>query len=201
MTKKKKILFSFTIIELLMAISVFTFVVLSALGIYTTTIQKHYEAQKIQIVVEELRWPMEVMAKDIKRSWVMGKSSDNKTIYLAPTDESGYENCAQGNINDSNCLTYRINLTANQTKIEVRDPKQGDTVFSPLTSSKIEILSGSQFYIDAKAPGEANYQWENPKVTILIKAQAVNDPKKISEITLQTTATQNDPENHYQGIK
>lgn len=194
--KKNKEISSFTIIELLMAISVFVFVVLSALGIYTTTIQKHYEAQKIQLVVEEIRWPMEVMAKDIKRSWVMGKSTDNTTIYLAPQDESGYENCARGNVDSNYCLTYKIS----NSQIQVKNASK-DSQFSPLTSSKIEIQSGSQFYVDSKAAAEANYQYENPKVTILIKAQAKNDTKGISQIILQTTATQNDPENHYQGNK
>lgn len=185
---------SFTIIELLMALGVFTFVVLSALGIYTTTIQKHYEAQKIQLVVEELRWPMELMAKDIKEGILMWSKSNNE-IYIA-SKRIGLDNfnkCLAGN--KSNCLIYKINLSdINNSRIEVSF--NGGATYLQMTSSKIQILSGSQFKLPSNL---SNNPSKNPMVTILIKAKATNDPKEISQITLQTTVNQNSPENHYQG--
>lgn len=181
---------SFTIIELIMAIGVFTFVVLSALGIYTTTIQKHYDAQKIQLVVEELRYPMEIMAKDIKEGILMYGDSDELYIASRRFGDSDFNNCV--NKDKSKCLVYKIETS----QLKARFP--GESVFSSLTSSKIEI--NGQFKIDAASFGGLNFKQDNPKVTILITSKAKNDSKEISKITLQTTATQNNPQNYYQGV-
>jgi len=182
---------SFTIIELVMAIGVFTFVVLSALGIYTTTIQKHYDAQKIQLVVEELRYPMEVMAKDIKEGILMYGDSDELYIASKRMGEDNFKKCLEKD--KSRCLVYKIE----NSQLKAKFP--GETNFSPLTSSKIEIIDPSKFYIDAASVGSSNFDKDNPKVTILITARAKNDSKEISKITLQTTVTQNEPQNYFQG--
>jgi Tfp pilus assembly protein PilW len=178
----------FTIIELLTAMAVFIFVIVAALGIYATTFQRHYEARGIQLVSEELRFVMELIARDIKDSYVIW--GDTTSLYLAhPTKSKDQQACAQ--INKDQCLIYKIEGTT----IKVRGLGDSDE-FIPLTSSQLEIQTDTKFNIDAN-PNDA---LENPKVTILIKAKAAKtDPQGISEIYLQTTATQKEINNNFKG--
>ena len=191
----------FTIIELLMAMGVFIFVIISALGIYIIAIQRHYQAQKIQLVTEELRFAMELISNDIKNSDIIAAKDEYPTggdglidlIYLDYPDK----NIDSNSCNDSSytgCFQYKIDY-ANK---DIRASGAGDGGnFIPLTSQNIEIIEGSQFYVDATPYNEQ----ELPKVTILIKAKAKNDTENISDLILQTTISQRKLENRYQGLK
>lgn len=183
---------SFTIIELLVALTVFVFVIISALSVYTITIQRHFQAQKTQVVNEELAYAIELMATDIKNSYIILKSPDNNAIYLAhKTKSQNYENCKNGIAAD--CLVYKLE------NYQITSKSKGDTVFVPLTSDRI-IIERLVFQVNA----EPNSEQDNPQVTILIKARERNDiPGGPTEIFLQTTISQRElegkPENKYRG--
>lgn len=185
---------NFTIVELLIAMGIFSFLMVVTFGIYTVAIQRHYDAQKIQAVNQELRYAIELMSRDIKDSRLRGGSSTSINLaHKSKLDNQDYFNCVT---TATNCLMYQINTSSTPENNGIF-VKQGTEDANPvrLTSQDIEILSGSRFYVDASSAPQ-----DNPKVTILIIAKERNDKKYISRIYLQTTVTQKnvEEENIYQ---
>ncbi len=204
--KQEKCSFSaFTIIELLTAIAVFTLVVTAVLGIYTVTIQKHFQAQKIQTVDEELRYVIEVIARDIKDGYLVGVEGTGSnykypTIYIANknklTDED-YNNCLINPLsNKDKCVKYKID-TSNKYILVKYGSKDSSEV--RLTSPKITILSNSWFLVAAKPTSSLVPVADSPLITIQIAAQASNDQEGASKIELRTTVNQTEVVNYYQG--
>lgn len=183
---------SFTIVELVIAMGIFMFLMIATFGIYTVAIQRHYDAQKNQAVSQELRYAMEVMSRDIRDSLL--KHGESTVVNLASKKLPGYPlssdylNCINNNLNY--CLNYYINISSNLEENGIW-AKQGsdDSSSVRLTSQDIEILPASKFYVDASSAAS-----DNPKVTIFIEARKRNDQKDISRIYLQTTITQKDIE-------
>jgi type II secretory pathway pseudopilin PulG len=218
--KKKNSADSFTIIELLTAMAIFIFIITSVLGIYTVSIQKHYQAQKSQLVAEELRYAMELMSQDIKNSYIMKMEEhtfgtdgeDAYLLFLAHKRKLGflYENCISSPSEDS-CLVYKINYTSTDPEdpgyVEPTETA-GNGIYvrtgiiqgwTRLTSPRLEIEEDSQFFVptldkDFPVLGER----DQPRVSILIKAKAIKDRQGVSEIVLQTTVTQRELENKYE---
>lgn len=79
---------SFTLIELLTSITLFTFLIMAAIGIYLTSITRHQQALRSQVVNEDLQYATEIMARDIRDSYIVGwsdtdgDSSTTEIIYL-----------------------------------------------------------------------------------------------------------------------
>lgn len=202
--KNRRKIKSFTIIELLIAMTVFVFVIISTLTIYTMTIQKHFQARKSQIVNEDLQYAIEVMNADIKNSFVVGEGPvdpPNKVIYLANKTKSPiYDDCLT-TVNDTNCLVYKIAKDSNNNgRIWVKG--KGDTAgYVELTSSRVTVDYDRSFFdVDA----EALTSKHNPEVTILIVAREKTESLGgLSEIILQTTVSQREldgePVNRYRG--
>jgi len=208
---------SFTLIEILVSITIFTFLIMAALGVYITSITKHRQALKSQVVNEELQYVVEITSRDINISdgYLMASRDSDvdtriDTIYLNhPTKKIvGAECTGLGGVDCDKCcnqpaqcdvdlfsceccLQYRFNSTDNT--IEVKG--KGDSDFVALTSSRIEI-ENVYFNIDSVIAGNLARQ---PKITILIKAKEKNDILGTSEIILQTTITQREIFNLYQG--
>lgn len=196
----------FTIVELLIAMGVFMFLMVATFGIYTVAIQRHYDAQKSQVVNQDLRYAMELMSRDIKNSLIRSSSFEASEyfIYLQSKkiknsegkDPNRFYISCEGI--RSNCLIYKIDSSTNPdgtpgtcNGIWAKGPydEGGDSScdnYLRLTSQNVQILLGSKFDTGSLS-GDSQ---ENPRVTIFIHAKEKNDKKYISEIYLQTTATQ-----------
>jgi type II secretory pathway component PulJ len=194
---------SFTIIELLTAIAVFTFIIIATLGIYTITIQRHFQAQKIQTVEEELHYAIEVMARDIKGGYLMGSKDTNgdskiDKLYIANqnklTQDDDYNKCLN-NLYDY-CLTYRIDTSNSATNGIWVKYGSADSQEVRLTSSKIKLTNGS-FTIFAQ--GNPNLPKDSPLTMIDITALFSSDKEEVSKISLHTSVTQEELTNYYQG--
>jgi len=206
---------SFTLIEILVSITIFTFLIMAALGIYITAITKHRQALRSQVVNEDLNYATELIYRDIKDSYLKAYCEtafcgNEKTIYLDhPTkkitgdnDGDGTDDCVEkGGIDCRNCssgdkfsceccLQYRFNSSTRQIEIK----GIGDSDFVPLTSSRVNI-ENVNFLISTGA-GDTQKQ---PRITILIEARERNDTLGTSRIILEMTVTQNEVINFYAG--
>ena len=207
---------SFTLIEILVSITIFTFLIMAALGIYITAITKHRQALRSQVVNEDLNYATEVMYRDIKDSFLMAYCdglfcNSEKTIYLNhPTKkivgaacdaiagpEKDCDKCcntpAQCTVDTFSCrccLQYRLNSATH--KIEVKGA--GDFDFLPLTSSRVNIED-----VNFLIPTGAGDTQDQPRITILIEARERNDTLGTSRIILEMTVTQNEVINFYIG--
>lgn len=182
---------NFSLIELLISVSIFVVLMITTTSLYFSSIEKHTMALNLQSVTEDIKYATEAMKKDIKNSYIMALSTDGKTIYLNNKTKNFGSNCEPGNLLD--CLQYRFNSTENQIEVKAN----GDSGFVPLTSSNI-IIENFSFYIDNAI---ANNDSKQPKVTIKFKAKAKNDSKNLSEVSFQTTVSQKEIGNLYQGMQ
>lgn len=205
---------SFTLIELLTAITVFVFLITATMGIYVTTIQKHFQAQKIQVVTEELRYTMDLMSRDIKNSYVVAIKNggdDYQSIWLAHLTKmtEAQRNTCLASPSENNCLVYRFNYrdhTGNScrgTQKQCIDSKEvGATeTYAPLTSSNIGIIKGATYEEESKfevSPGATS----TPLINIFIYAKEINDNQSIciSCVFLKTSVSQKEIENFYKGV-
>lgn len=149
---------------------------------------RHIVALQVQTVNEELRYAMEVMARDIKDSYVMASGTEPIIYLYHPTKNFNNSECTTSGF--LGCLQYKYNSVDKRIEVKGKD----DSNFVPLTSSNIEVEK-LIFNIDATA-GNASDQ---PKVTILIKAKEKKDSKGQSETSIQTTVNQKETINLYQG--
>lgn len=152
---------------------------------------RHIVALQVQTVNEELRYAMEVMARDIKDSYVMASGTEPIILYLYHPTKNNTNNGVCTTSGFLGCLQYQYNSVDKRIEVMGKD----DSNFVPLTSSNIEVEK-LIFNIDATG-GNASDQ---PKVTILIKAKEKKDSKGQSETSIQTTVNQKETINLYQGI-
>lgn len=201
---------SFTLIEILTSITIFTFLIMAALGIYITSITKHRQALRSQVVNEDLNYATELMYRDIKDSFLMAYCdgafcNNERTIYLNhPIKKIVGDDCVDlaGPNQDCDrcstantfacrcCLQYRLNSTTDQ----LEGKGAGDADFVPLTSSRVNIEN-----VNFLIPTGAGDQEDQPRVTILIRAREINDSLGTSQVILQMTVTQNEVINFYAG--
>jgi len=201
---------SFTLIEILVSITIFTFLIMAALGIYITAITKHRQALRSQVVNEDLNYATEVIYRDIKDSYLKAYCEgafcgNEKTIYLDhPTKKivgadcdalaGPNKDCDDCSLTDTFscrcCLQYRLNSATH--KIEVKGA--GDFDFLPLTSSRVNIED-----VNFLIPTGAGDTQDQPRITILIEARERNDTLGTSRIILEMTVTQNEVINFYIG--
>ena len=200
---------SFTIIELLTAIVVFTFVIMATLGIYTITIQRHFQAQKIQTVDEELHYAIEVMARDIKGGYLMGSKDTNTDgkidkLYIANQNklsQDDYNNCLNNpKTYPNSCLIYKIDTSDGDTNGIWVKYGSADSDFVRLTSSKIKLVYGScSFTIFAQVTSDSDPKPDSPLIIIDITALFSSDKEGVSKISLHTSVNQEELTNYYQG--
>lgn len=187
---------AFTLIELLISVSIFVIFSMVIMDIYFSSIDRHTVALQIQTVNQELRYAMEVIARDIKDGYLMASKDNNgdgivDQIYIYhPTKNIDNSNCGTSGV--TGCLQYKFNTTEKRIETTMGS---GDSSFVPLTSPRIKVEKVN-FYIDDIVGSTS----EQPKVTILISAKEKNDLKNQSAISLQTTINQKETVNLYQGL-
>lgn len=184
----------FTLVEIIVSITIFSLLILATFGVYLSTFRKHRQALMSQIVNEELQYVIETISRDIRESYLMARSIAEERILLDhPTKNISDATCDPDNC-CAGCLRYRFNAMAYRIEVQGR----GDGSFIELTSSRIRVES-VDFNIPTRDISQPNYFEDQPKVTILIRARATNDTLGTSEAILQTTITQKEVLNLYKG--
>lgn len=180
----------FTLVEIIVAITIFTLLMLATFGVYLTSFRKHRQALMSQIVNEELQYVIEIISRDIRESYLMARSIAEERIFLDhPTKNINDATCTPDNC-CAGCLQYRFNLANNRIEVQGR----GDISFVALTSPRMEI-ERVFFNIDTAAYPAP----DQPRITILMRAKARADTLGTSRIILQTTITQKEVVNLYRG--
>lgn len=168
----------FTLLEMIVAIGIFSIAVLFSVSSFLSLQSAEKKIQSSVNVQNNLRFAMEIMAKEIRTGELYHCAED---LGVQPLD------CASG---DSS-LTFKN--TAGQTVIYrkinsgLHKSSDGGVVFQPLTSSDITV-DDLKFYVNG-APSNDNLQ---PRVLITLKASG---RVGVSEIVynLQTSVSQRKP--------
>jgi prepilin-type N-terminal cleavage/methylation domain-containing protein len=171
----------FSLIEMLLAISIFIIIILSATRIFQLVIQGQRQAIATYHVQENLKYFFEVMSKEVR----MATMDTNQECY--PFDVSSKLYVSQNNHLffknfDGQCVEYFIENDNGINRFKIK--RNGKSAY--ITTSSININS-LKFYIKQSTVG--GMQTKQPSITVNIKAEAIAAEIDKSEMTLQTTIT------------
>lgn len=167
---------AFTLIEMLVAVTIFTLVVGSTAGLFIAGIRSQARALVSQKLLDETGFVMEKMSRALR---------------VAKKDTAG--TCISTNFNYQNlggiasitfinsqgvCQEFRLNTGTGQL-----EEYRGGSLFGVLTSNNLEV---SSLIFDLS--GESQADNLQPRVTILLKIKNANAAKP--EMTIQTTISQ-----------
>ena len=167
--------FGFTLIEMVVAVALFTVVVVVSTGALMTIIDANRKARSLQTVMDNLNFAMENMSRNLRTGYAYrcgGSSSNcpNGKDSIVFTDQNG----------DS--VEYKFSESGGLGSITVS--KNGSTAKS-ITSSEVDI-DRLLFYVTGVESGDD----KQPLITISIGGMAGTLISTKTEFNIQTTISQ-----------
>ncbi len=172
-TKKGKPVSSrgFTLIEMIVSVSIFTIVVFVAVGALLAITDANRKANSIRAVMDNISFAMEFMARSMRTGNNYGcEGSGNCTnggSFVTFTDQSGID------------VTYKYDTPSKSIMV-----KKGSGSFARITAPEVDIQQ-LVFYVTGVGADS-----RQPKVTILIKGTAGILDKVKTNFSVQTTVSQ-----------
>lgn len=165
----------FTIFEMIVAVGIFTVVVIVAVSSLLTLTTSEKKAITLQNTQDNVRFAMEAMAKEMR------------------TGENFPADCSIG----CRAITYRtargetVFYRLNQASNVIEKASSGtecepfpDACYFPFTSASV-VIEEALFYVTGA--GDDNLQ---PKITLVVRAAALGVERTVSRLHLQTTVAQ-----------
>lgn len=175
----KPLVSGFTLVELIIAVTLFTLIASFSIGAVLSIFDAHRRAQSTKTVVDNLNLSIENMARNVRfgKSYFCGISSG-----LTSTS-----NCPNGGaalsvtFNATTRIVYRWNGTINDP---IQKSENGGSTFSDITSpdTKVQYL---KFYVL-----NTDDDNEQPYVIVVIKGYVGNKATTQSSFTIQTVMSQ-----------
>jgi prepilin-type N-terminal cleavage/methylation domain-containing protein len=188
--KKNK---GFTLIEMMVAIAVFSIVMVMAMGALLNVIDSNNKARSIKTAINNISFALEGISKDMRMGTDYACGGGGNTVEEDCTggvDTISFKSSKAGNP----YVYYRFNTANSQVESCISSAGTGacDGSYSPLTSSEL-TLDSVKFYVlgvtHSKDPAVTRTQ---PRVIIVIKGTAGNKNKVKTQTTfdLQTGISQ-----------
>ena len=164
---------SFTLVELLVTVAIFSLIVSSAVGVFVSALQAQRKSLAMQELLGQTSFLMEYMSRAIRmaKKDISGNCIDAKLNYKIADHGIEFMNYK------GECQKFF--LSGNQLKEE----KNG--VVSDLTSSHLKVLN-----FNINLLGQTQADDLQPKATLFLKIEG----KERSQIRLQTTISQRNPD-------
>lgn len=165
----------FSLVELIVAVGLFTIIMTLASGAYLVMIGINRQAQGIATGINNLSFALETMMYNIRTG----------TNY----DCGGLNDCQVNSFSFTNskgrAVTYRFSGTSIQ---EEKEEITGGTTISTLTDSSMSISTLTFYVFGAAKPPAGDYS--QPRVTIIVHGTVSTRPGRPPELfTVQTGAT------------
>ncbi len=167
---------AFTLVELLISISLFTIISFISIGALITIFDANKRSQSSKTVVDNLNLSIEDMARTIRFGDTYHCGSSLPLDY--PNDCSVGSNQLAVQF-EGNTIVYRLNGTSLQRS------NDGGSTYSTLTSSDV-VITQLNFYVF----GSSNLDVMQPYVVIVIRGYVGNRPINQSTFFIQTVASQ-----------
>ncbi len=192
----RKSIRGFTLIEMMVAVSIFSIVMLVAIGSLVTVIDANRKAQSLQSVINNISFAIESMSRTARvgSSYYCFQGNSNP----APVDSNGIEkplDCVNGGTliafeaHDGNPnerddqVVYRLNGTSIERSLD------GGSTFVSLTSSRVRI-DHLKFYVIGSDPNDSLQS----RILVTISGTAGVSVRSETKFNLQTTITQRVPD-------
>lgn len=161
----------FTIMEMIIALGVFSISMMLTLGIYTNMIDMQNKSFNFRAVNNSLNFTMEKMSREIRTGF---SYCGIALLYPCSSSQFSFKAGISGNPE----ITYRLNNNVIEMAVN------GGS-FSPLTSSGV-VVTNLEFLVDGQNVGDG----KQPVVTIIMKAESGASEKTKAYLNLQTTIIQ-----------
>lgn len=172
----------FTLIEIMVAVSVFAMVMVVAITAILSIVSANKKAQSLSSVINNLNFSIEAMSRDLRTGYNYNCN--------------GLGNCISGGDNitfkssQSNNASVKYSLDTCVSSVGSRGclKKQiGSATPIELTASEIDILE-LNFHVLGSERGDVDNM--QPRILIRIKGTGGNNARERSEFNLQTTVSQ-----------
>ncbi|MFZ4631736.1 MAG: PilW family protein [Patescibacteria group bacterium] len=182
--KKKIFKSAFTLIEVLISVTLFAVIILSVTSIFKLAIDGQRNAIATQNVQESLKYFLEVTAKEIRMAQkdrgVCGMSNPNSIFFITEEDEGDilsfknyYGECVKYYLADDNGIKrFQISRQA------------------PASALRVDFISPEKIKInDLHFIPSSNSSTTQPMITINLNASSIGNTQFESDMTLQTSVT------------
>ena len=175
--KKTSSKFGFSIVEVLVSFTIFTFIMITAIGALTSIISANRKAQAIKSAMSNLNFAVESMARNIRvgTTYYCTTSAADPPSVPPPSVIDTTNDCASGGrlmafeandgdaSDDSDQIVYRIN----NTQLERSEESGVLGSFIKITAPEVQI-DDFQFYVTGTTRGDG----EQPFVIITLSGTA-----------------------------
>jgi len=190
----------FTLIEVLVSLSLFTVVVTMAVGTLLVLIDANGKQQSAQSVVTNMSFALDSMTREIRTGYFY--ECESLSSSLTETSGSVYNDCASGATNfafsesggsltggmDSNRIAYRLNGTAIERRLG--NPATNGVNWRAITAPEV-VVDTLEFIVTGARPySDGGINVKSPIVTIFVSGTAGNVSGLDTSFNLQTTVTQ-----------
>jgi prepilin-type N-terminal cleavage/methylation domain-containing protein len=177
----------FSLVEMLVAVALFSGVMIIAVGALLSLIDANRKAQAINSVMNNLNFALENMSRNIR----VGSTYHCEVTNNVPVDVDEVKDCSNGgelfafeaSNGDSGDSTDQIVYRINGTQLE-KSEDSGNT-FITITAQEVSIDNFS-FYVDGTSLSDDM----QPRVVIILQGSAGVKEKIRTEFNLQTTVSQ-----------
>jgi type II secretory pathway pseudopilin PulG len=188
----------YTIIETMIAISVFLVIVMEGMGALLNANLLHQKAQNLRSIVDNLNFTMDDMSRNLRTGYnFQCYDSSHQTLSLATTSAGFPRSCASGwaivfEYAGGNTATYGIPATADQWAYYISGGKifkstDGAQTFYQLTPDEVTITDASSFSVLGAEPPPGDSQ--QPFVTIRLVGN-ITLKGVVTPFSLQTSVSQ-----------
>ena len=174
----------FTLIEMLIALAIFSIIMVISVGSLISLINANHKAQTLKTVVNNLHFALENMSRSIRTGYNYHCGSGSVTIAkncpTVPSSELVFK------ARDGDYVLYvldggSIKRSKNKDPLLLLD----DSQFIPITAPEINVEALS-FYVDGAGQGDA----KQPRVLILGRVTMLGKGKVLSTATIETLVSQ-----------
>jgi len=171
-----------SLLELVVAITIFSFLILSSTQIFKMVVEGQRNAVSAQNVQENIRYAMEKISKEIRMAQISDTACEPTAVYKVFNTTSS-DSILHFKNQDGQCLTYY--LEDNRLKVTVAD---GLAVLADgfITPAKIEV-SNLKFFVADDLIGA--FHSLQPYVTMSLDIKAAGPALQQQSMKMQTTVS------------
>lgn len=189
----------FTLVELMVAIAVFSIVMVVATGALLNVIDANQKAQTIKTAINNINFALEGISKDMRMGTNYGCGQEvaentSEADCLTGGKLISYKSPKEG----GRYVYYRFKKTGEgenevgriERRVCLDNSPQDCSDYSPLTSSEINITSLSFYLVGASDSRKPLGNRTQPRVLITLTGEAGKKEKTQTQFSLQTSVSQ-----------
>ena len=176
--KKSKVQ-GFTLVELMVSVSIFSFVMLISMGAIMTILDANRKSQTLRSVMDNLNFALEGMTRTIRFG---------DTYHCGGGDITETHDCITGDTSMSVKASDGKRVTYALSGASIAKSEDGGTTYYPVTSPDV-IIQNVKFYVT----GSDQYSLSDlsqPKVIVVVRGYAGTKESTKSSFILETTMSQ-----------